>query len=105
MLEGFGNLFRYCGPHDDDAHPDHKAFHHKHTYDVLACDVVGKVYEVDPEEWPTLAEVITEACGWYYERADEIQKPRSSTKEGSREDLIIVEADGAGGSLHGPVLQ
>src|SRR5579864_9334737 len=35
LLEGFGNVLRYCGPHDDEAHPDHKPFHHKHAYDVL----------------------------------------------------------------------
>jgi hypothetical protein len=78
MVEGLGNLFRYCGPHDDDAHPDHKAFHHKHAYDLLGGDVVGTVSKVDPEERPTLAEVITEACSWYYERAHEIEQRRAA---------------------------
>jgi hypothetical protein len=41
QLQGFGPLLRYCGPHDDKAHPDHKPFHHKHTYDVLAGDSEG----------------------------------------------------------------
>jgi hypothetical protein len=25
-IEGLGNLLRYCGPHDDEAHRDHKPF-------------------------------------------------------------------------------
>jgi hypothetical protein len=77
-LEGLGNLLRYCGPHDDVAHPDHKPFHHKHTYDVLRGDVEGHVTEVDAEERPTLAEVITEACAWYFEYAQAIEALRST---------------------------
>jgi hypothetical protein len=51
-VEGLGNLLRYCGPHDDEAHPDHKPYHHKHVYDVLRGDVEGTVAEVDPERAP-----------------------------------------------------
>jgi hypothetical protein len=78
MVEGLGNLLRYCGPHDDEAHPDHKPFHHKHSYDVLLGDVEGHVIDVDPDARPTLSEVITEACAWYYEHADEIEARRAS---------------------------
>jgi hypothetical protein len=77
MLEGLGNVFRYCGPHDDGAHPGHKPFHHRHTYDVLRGDVVGTVAEVDAEERPTLAEVIAEACVWYHDHAHEIETLRA----------------------------
>jgi hypothetical protein len=45
-------------------------------YDVLNGDLVGDWSEVDPEERPTLAEVITEACSWYYEHAAEVEAHR-----------------------------
>ncbi len=77
MVEGLGNLLRYCGPHDDEAHPEHKPFHHKHTYNVLRGDVEGGVSEIEPERRPTLAEVIIEACRWYYDHADEIEAIRA----------------------------
>jgi hypothetical protein len=80
QVEGLGNLFRYCSPHDTEAQPDHNPFHHKHTYDLLAGDVVGNLTEVDAEERPTLAEVIREACAWYYENAEEVERRRSSAK-------------------------
>ncbi len=78
MVDGLGNLLRYCGPHDDEAHPGHKPFHHKHSYDVLRDDVEGTVATVDAETRPTLAEVITEACAWYYEHAAEIEVRRGA---------------------------
>ena len=73
QLEGIGNLLRYCGPIDIPDRPDHKPFHHKHTYDVLRGDVEGSVTEVDAYERPTLAEVIAEACDWYFEHAHEVE--------------------------------
>ena len=77
LLEGVGNVLRYCGPHDTPEHPDHNPFHHKHTYDVLRGDVSGTVSEIDPDDRPTLAEVIGEACHWYFENAEAIERLRA----------------------------
>jgi hypothetical protein len=76
MIEGLGNLLRYCGPHDTPEHPDHKPYHHKHTYDPLGEEVEGHLEEVDPDSRPTLAEVISEACRWYFDHAEEIEARR-----------------------------
>ena len=71
QLQGFGPLLRYCGPHID-----HNQFHHKHTYDVLAGDIEGTVTQVDADDRPTLAEVITEACEWYFANAQQVEMRR-----------------------------
>lgn len=81
MLAGPGsslNVFRYCGPHDDEAHPEHKAFHHKHTYDVLHGDVAGSIARIDDDAWPTLGDVLEEMRGWYAEHSEEIETLRRS---------------------------
>jgi len=75
-IDGIGNVFRYCDPHATPSHPDHKPFHHKHTFDALGDGAEGEVSEVDEEERPTLAEVIEEACEWYYDHADAIEARR-----------------------------
>ena len=71
MVDGLGDLFRYCGPHK------HRPFHHKHTYDVLGDDA-GAWVKVDPEERPTLSEVIWEASECYFKHADQIEARRAS---------------------------
>jgi hypothetical protein len=73
VVEDVGNLFRYCGPH-----ADHNQFHHKHQYDVLSGDVEGTVIQVEADARPTLAEVIREACAWYYAHAEEVEARRGS---------------------------
>jgi hypothetical protein len=72
QLQDFGALLRYCGPH-----LDHNRYHHKHTFDVLAGDIEGTVGPVDEDTRPTLAEVITEACDWYFQHAHEVETRRA----------------------------
>jgi len=76
-LDGFGNLLRYCSPHDDDAHPEHKPYHHKHSYDVLGGDVVGSIEAIAEDDWPTLGEVLAELRDWYSTHAERIEALRS----------------------------
>ncbi len=72
MIDDRWNVFRYCAPHDDLAHPHHKPFHHKHIYDPL-CGDLREVASHESETWPTLGEVIDEACQWYFDHAAEIE--------------------------------
>ena len=74
QIKGLGNLLRYCGPHKD-----HNCFHHKHSFNLLTGDVVGTLDSIDEENRPTLAEVIEEACNWYFEHASEVES-RKITK-------------------------
>jgi hypothetical protein len=76
LVEGLGNLLRYCSPHNDAAHPDHRPYHHKHVFDPLSGDAAGCVEEIEADEWPTLSEVIHEVCGWYFEHSSEVETRR-----------------------------
>jgi len=76
VLEGHGNVLRYCSPHDDEAHPEHKPFHHKHVYDVFAGDVVGTAATIAGDSWPTLGEVLEEMRVWHADHTAEIEAPR-----------------------------
>lgn len=77
FADGIGNVFRYCSPHDTEEQPDHKPFHHKHVYDLLAGDVTGRVEEVGDDAWPTLGEVIEQARDWYHHNVTELDLLRA----------------------------
>jgi hypothetical protein len=74
VVGGLGNLFRYCSPHDDADHPEHKPFHHKHVYDLLHGDVVGTIETIADDEWPTLGEVLEEARDWHLSHVEEVER-------------------------------
>jgi hypothetical protein len=58
---GRGNLFRYCGPHDD------RPYHHVHRYDVFNTWSEASIEEItDEDEIPTLGEVLGELREMYY---------------------------------------
>ena len=68
-LRGLGNVFRYDSPH-----ATHNRFHHVHRYDILNDDRDGSVVIIpDPNDVPTLGEVVDEAVNWYFLHADQIE--------------------------------
>ena len=70
VLNGRGNIFRYCSPHGDDDGVPHHPHHHVHRFDVLAGDEEGAVTTHGEEQWPTLAEVFEELRGWCADNAE-----------------------------------
>lgn len=76
LVDGLGNLFRYCSPHNDAAHPDHRPYHHKHIFDPLKKEAASRVEEIEADRWPTLSGVIHEACDWYSAHSSEVEALR-----------------------------
>lgn len=60
-VEGRGNLFRYDCPHG------HRPFHHVHRFEVRSGDHEGTVDKIEPEDVPTLGDVLEEAERWFYD--------------------------------------
>jgi hypothetical protein len=67
ILNGRGNIFRYCSPHGDDK-AEHHVHHHGHRFDIFGGR--RQKIEIIPDgEWPTLGKVIEELRGWCADHA------------------------------------
>lgn len=72
-IVGFGNIFRYCSPHDGDG-PEHHQQHHRHQYDPFSSTPeVYNVRLITDGDWPVLSEVIQEADGWYWDNVENLE--------------------------------
>lgn len=76
-IVGFGNVFRYCSPHEDDG-PVHHHQHHRHQYDPFGARPDDyHVTLITDGDWPTLGDVVQEADTWYWQHKDAVEGLRA----------------------------
>lgn len=71
-LVGYGNVFRYCSPHEDGSGIPHHEHHHRHQYDPFGAEPDSYEVSFGGDDWPTLQEVISEADEWYLSNQDRV---------------------------------